>query len=429
MNQMMASERVNAAPVFQRKLLQQIPMERMIRLASGGLNLFFAVMRGLAPLTLHIPWIRNGRVILVAVITRAENVRDVLNNNEVFQVPYGPKLQNTSKSEFLLGRDDRYKHQADLKIATRAFPLSDIRAVAKFAAESAEARLDGRLDGIDVIGELARPVLTDICRHYLGVSTVDEDFPFWAMAVSAYLIEPFGTKNVGATQQAEAGASRVIEAIRCAKRNPPAASVPCFQEKTVLRRLTDLQQTSAGPDDQTIEALLCGVIAAIIPTGVLAVGHIIDMLLRHPDMMKAAQHAAASGDPELLRRCLFEALRFNPIIPVWPRECTRDFQLMVNETRSRRIRAGTRVLVSTQSAMRDPRQVRHPRRFDPERPASDYIHFGSGLHACLGAAIASAVIPAILRPLLLRGTISPGAGPRTFFAVVFPDRFPVTLQG
>ena len=50
----------------------------------------------------------------------------------------------------------------------------------------------------------------------------------------------------------------------------------------------------------------------------------------------------------------------------------------------RTIRKDTKVLAMTSSAMFDSRQVMHPFGFDPGRPASNYMHFGFGMHWCVG---------------------------------------------
>ena len=407
---------------FQRQLLQQWTFGVWLkRLVFNHSNHFFALMRMLAPISIHIPWIMGGRLTWIAIITRAENVRDVLNNNAIFKVPYKSRLEFISRSGFLLGQDDSHEHHADLSIATKAFLLSDIPSVARFAAERAELSLANHERDLDVIAGLARPVLTETCCHYLGISPAHEDFPYWAMAVSAYLIAPLDVKDEIALGQAKAGARLVSDAIGRSRVSGETA-LPGLS-KTVMARLEE-QNTGDGPTGD----LICGVIAAIIPTGILAIGHIIEVLLRRRDMMTAAQEAARSGDADLLRRCLFEALRFKPVIPVWPRVCADNFRLAVDGRWSSEITAKTLVLVSTQSAMRDPRQVSDPGRFSSGRPASNYLHFGAGLHACLGAAIASAIIPAILGPLLRHKTISAGIKSRSFYAAVFPDSFPVIVE-
>ncbi|MBV9248181.1 MAG: cytochrome P450 [Acetobacteraceae bacterium] len=416
---------VREAPRFQPELLRkQSPTSRLMQSVFGKLiDPFFALLRWAAPV-LQVPWVRNGSLIWFALITRYETVREVLNNSRAFASPYGPKLQELSGSPFLLGRDDGADYRADLQLATRAFPLSDIPELGQKAENAAREIMDRTSRGIDVMAELASPVLRRVCQDYLGVATDDRDFALWAMAAAGYVLEPTGRDDTVASAQAHAAAARLCEAIDNSR-----ARIGQGVHQTVLRRLAEIERRDPQHvDDTAIRALIFGVIIAMIPTGMLAIGHILEMLLRRPEMMNAAQQAAHAGDSEWLRRCLFEALRFKPIIPVWPRDCVRTFDLPADECRSRRIRAGTRVLVSTQSAMRDARHVREPNRFDPGRPASDYMHFGQGLHYCLGAAIASAVIPAILKPLLLRGGIAAGQGPRTLFANVFPESFPVNFS-
>jgi cytochrome P450 len=63
---------------------------------------------------------------------------------------------------------------------------------------------------------------------------------------------------------------------------------------------------------------------------------------------------------------------------------------------------GATVLVAFASAMRDPRRVADPEVFNPNRPASDYFHFGYALHRCFGEPINRAVLPAMMQRLLRR---------------------------
>ncbi len=126
-------------PAFERALLtQQTFKVWMTWLLFDHLDPLFALMRWVAPISIHFPLPLNGRPTWFVFITRAENVRDVLNNNATFKVPYKPKLEGLSGSGFLLGQDGPREHQADLKIAAKAFPLSDIPELARFAATLAD---------------------------------------------------------------------------------------------------------------------------------------------------------------------------------------------------------------------------------------------------------------------------------------------------
>jgi len=60
------------------------------------------------------------------------------------------------------------------------------------------------------------------------------------------------------------------------------------------------------------------------------------------------------------------------------------------------------VLAANLSAMFDPLQLASPNAFRIDRRWDDYILWGDGLHACFGAHINRAMIPAILKPLLAK---------------------------
>ena len=68
------------------------------------------------------------------------------------------------------------------------------------------------------------------------------------------------------------------------------------------------------------------------------------------------------------------------------------------------------MLVSTHSAMFDPRGVKQPGKFVPDRPSADNLTFGYGLHWCIGAPLAEAQIVQTLKPLLLRRNIRRARG-------------------
>src|SRR5437870_2115865 len=186
----------------------------------------------------------------------------------------------------------------------------------------------------------------------------------------------------------------IDEAIRNAKQgvNP---------SPTIVARLVAMQKQSAGdPSDDMIRAELFGMLAGFVPTNTIASGNVLEMLLRRPEFMASAQEAARTDDDELLWRCLFETMRFKPINPGPFRECAKDYTIADGSSKAKRIRAGTRLLVSTQSAMFDERRVVEPKKFRPDRRNHEYMLFGYGLHWCIGAFLAGAQITQTLKPLL-----------------------------
>jgi cytochrome P450 len=142
----------------------------------------------------------------------------------------------------------------------------------------------------------------------------------------------------------------------------------------------------------------------------MAGGHMVEMLLRRSEMMAAAQAAAHADDDQLLKRVLWEAFRFMPLNPGPFRECAEDAFIAKGTKREKAIKKGTKMLVGTHSAMFDRRVVDRPNRFIPDRPSSDNLTFGFGLHWCIGAPLAEAQIVQTLKPLLMRRNIRRAPG-------------------
>jgi cytochrome P450 len=114
-----------------------------------------------------------------------------------------------------------------------------------------------------------------------------------------------------------------------------------------------------------------------------------------------------AGDDDLLKRCVFEAGRFKHINLGPFRRCEKDYMIAQGTSHKKRIRKGMKLLASTQSAMFDGRRVKDPYVFNPDRPASDYMLFGYGLHWCVGAFIAEAQITQTFKALLVKPGLRP----------------------
>jgi cytochrome P450 len=123
-------------------------------------------------------------------------------------------------------------------------------------------------------------------------------------------------------------------------------------------------------------------------------------------------------------RVLFEALRYMPINLGPFRVCASDHRVAPDTPRAATLRKGTIVLASTASAMFDSATVRHPFAFDPGRPASNYMHFGFGMHWCVGALIARAQLTHMFRALLTHSGLARADGRQGSLALwgLFPDR-------
>jgi cytochrome P450 len=123
-------------------------------------------------------------------------------------------------------------------------------------------------------------------------------------------------------------------------------------------------------------ALLIG---AGFETTVNLIGNGINLLLQHPDQL-----ALLRDDPELWPSAVEEILRIDSPVQMTARTAHCDLDLA-----GHRIAAGEMVALLLSGANRDPHVFTDPDKFDITRPnARDHLAFASGIHACLGAALA-----------------------------------------
>jgi Dyp-type peroxidase family len=134
----------------------------------------------------------------------------------------------------------------------------------------------------------------------------------------------------------------------------------------------------------------------------------LSVLLDHPDAWQAARAAAEAGDAAAMQAVVQEAGRLNPALsPGQWRYCPVDTEIEI-DGRTHTIKAGTTLLVSTMSALRDPRVWEQPGQFRTDRrradgtPQEPDLVFGIGPHWCLGKYLALAQIGALFTQLLKR---------------------------
>jgi cytochrome P450 len=141
----------------------------------------------------------------------------------------------------------------------------------------------------------------------------------------------------------------------------------------VLSDLTDSDLT-----DEELKGMSLILLAAGLDTtaNMLALGTF--ALLRNP-----AQLAALRADPALADRAVEELLRYLSVAKTFMRTALEDVELA-----GRTIEAGTTVILSYNTANRDPERFADPHVLDLRRQDGGHLAFGHGIHLCLGQQLA-----------------------------------------
>ena len=345
-----------------------------------------------------------------AIVTRHQDVIEVLDRNGDFEVVYEPKMRKITGGEnFFLGMQDSPLYTRDTSNMHLAMRRDDIATIVQpLARRRAEELVAKHQKGMDLPNDLTLQVPTAIVTDYLGITgPPNSDLVAWATAMFWYLfVDLGGNADVERKALDAAAASRAAIDAAIAKRKASGESID-----DVLGRCLVLQKAGQpGMDDLGIRNQLIGLFIGAIQTLSKASVQALDQLLDRPAALASAQAAARHNDEALLAAHVLEAFRFNPLNPLIYRRAARDARIASGSLRSRLIRKDSMVLAVNLSAMFDPLRVAAPESFRTDRPWSDYILWGYGMHTCFGAHVNRAAMPAMLKPLLLKHRLRRAAG-------------------
>jgi cytochrome P450 len=119
-------------------------------------------------------------------------------------------------------------------------------------------------------------------------------------------------------------------------------------------------------------------LSAGVDTTINGLGNALYALASHP-----GEYAKLHADPALARPAFEEALRWESTAQTFFRTAAQD-----TEQAGVPVQANTKLQCLLASTNRDPRKWPEPTRYDIERRPSGHMAFGSGIHGCVGQAIA-----------------------------------------
>ena len=267
------------------------------------------------------------------------------------------------------------------RLISRAFTVRAVRAW----EHRTEAIVDRVLDDLgdrgefDLLSEVAYPIPEAVICEVLGVPLEDHDrWKSW---------------NGGMNQAAIfAGRNRTGDDLSPEVRRLAQSTVTQWYE--YFSQLVNRRRGGAGADlvsmlvrveedgDRLSEVELIGTLTLLIGAGHDTTANLIAngmlALMRNPD-----QYARLRSEPDCAGGMVEEVLRFDGSARGQPRVALED--LCVG---GRTISAGQTVMVIVNAANRDPARFVDPDRFDITRADPGHLAFASGIHFCVGAALA-----------------------------------------
>jgi cytochrome P450 len=382
--------------------------QRIFGWLKGHMDLMFRIARNLVPILV----VRfQGRT--WALVTRYDDVQEVLTRPNVFDVTYAPKIATIMEGDnIFLGMKDEERFTRDKTNMRMTAPRAE--AVARVVPETARltaavidrARPAGRLD---LAMELSQDVTTRLFGAYFGTPGRSvQEFSDQARGLFGFMFaDLFNDPARKLAAEPLAASMRGYVEAAIAERK-----LARHQHDDILERCLAFQDLGLpGFSDREIRNNMMGLIIGALPQPPMVIPQLFDVLLDRPRELAAAQAAALAEDDATVARHVFEASRFYPLTPGLFRNCLADYRVASGTWRSKTIPAGAFVMASTRSAMFDGRKVRDARSFRTDRPDYHYMHFGYGMHECFGLYMNRVMIPEICKAVLKLPKLRRAAGP------------------
>ncbi|PZG18229.1 cytochrome P450 [Nonomuraea aridisoli] len=310
----------------------------------------------------HQGWVVTGYDLVRSILAdqRFSSRRELMRHHPL--IDYGDiEVPPAPPGEFLLmdePQHSRYRRPLVGKFTVRRMRLLTER-VEQITADHLDA-MEQAGPPADLVTAFAKPIPAMVICELLGV-------PYEDRAVFQENIDKFmsGETSDEELVAAYTATQQYLAELVAAKRANPTDDV--------LSDLTDGDLTDEELKGMSLVLLAGGLDTT---TNMLALGTF--ALLRNP-----AQLAALRAEPALADQAVEELLRYLTIAKTGQRVALEDV-----EVGGQTIKAGTTVVLSYNTANRDPERFPDPHVLDLRRRAGGHVAFGHGIHQCLGQQLA-----------------------------------------
>jgi cytochrome P450 len=321
-------------------------------------------------------------------MARHEQVRDALTDHATYCSSAGVGLSDFRKEPpwrppSIILEADPPLHTRTRAVLTRILSPGAIKVLRETFEREAELLVSRLVESreFDGIADLAEAYPLKVFPDATGISEEGREnlLPYGSMVFNS-----FGPRNdLFNAAMANAGPVRDWIMSKCSRASlkPGGLGMQIFDAVDS----GELSEDEAG-------MLVRSFLSAGIDTTVYGLGNALYCLARYPE-----QWQALCENPALIRGAFEEVLRFEAPVQSFFRTTTRAIDVS-----GVRLGEGEKVLLLFAAANRDPRRWDRPDAFDVKRRATGHMTFGTGIHGCVGQAVARLETEAILGALVRR---------------------------
>lgn len=283
---------------------------------------------------------------------------------------------------------DQPTHTRLRKLIGKALTPAIVRSMESMVREIAEDTLRQVRDkgGMDLIADFAFPLPAIVIAGLLGIPSEDRHlFKEWSADTNPLLQTPrVSLEEALKSQESILALREYLQATLDARRSDP--------REDLLSKLATVREDDDQLSPEECLSTACTLLIAGHETTTNLIGNGMLALLQDADAL-----AELRANPELLPVATEEFLRYDPSVQLVKRVALNDV-----EVAGATIRKGDLIQVSIGSANRDENHFPQPDKLDFHRDNYKHIAFGSGIHLCLGAALARLEGPVAFDLLLNR---------------------------
>jgi cytochrome P450 len=321
-------------------------------------------------------------------MARHEQVRDALTDYQTYCSSAGVGLSDFRKEPpwrppSIILEADPPLHTRTRAVLTRILSPGAIKVLRETFEHEAELLVARLVESreFDGIADLAEAYPLNVFPNAVGISDEGREnlLPYGSMVFNS-----FGPRNdLFNAAMADAGPVREWIMSKCSRAalKPGGLGMQIFD----VVDSGELSEDEAG-------MLVRSFLSAGIDTTVYGLGNALYCLARYPEQWQALRE-----NPALIRGAFEEVLRFEAPVQSFFRTTTRAVDVS-----GIRLGDGEKVLLLFGAANRDPRRWEKPDTFDVKRRATGHMTFGTGIHGCVGQAVARLETEAILGALIRR---------------------------
>jgi cytochrome P450 len=395
----------------------------LVRTPEGGGDFMSFVVRkrwflmGVVRLLASIGRVRSkpinlGKIKLV--LHHAQITEALRRDGDFLSSPGYKEVLARTNGPFVLGMDRSPQLSLEHGALYKALARYDLKALSARCSDMGSAILESQKGEFDAVQDYVWPICTFATQQMFGLAHIDPTlFQQASRAIFYHIFLELRPNKAVRKRAVAAGAMLKVwlsEEITRRRKAGPAHYGEDYM---------GLLMAEAGLDDDAVRRTLGGVLVGSIDTINGVTARIISLMSINKKLRQRV--VENRHKPGYLAAYCQEAHRIWPQVPIMRRVAAQDTKLG-----ERKLKKDNDVYLLTGAAMFDAKVFHRPMELRPDRPASAYLHFGAGVHACAGRAMAELQIPMLVGKLLDRNAQVTG---KMRWAGPFPNHLPMICGG